>query len=254
MREKVFLLGGYDLEMQTIKELLEQMGIKYYDKHLSWNNATLNQYENELERYGNNAEFELYGIELQEKDAENIPMNYYRVDHHNDYSKKKSSLEQTAEILNVRLSWFQQLVAANDKGYIPAMQQSGASEKEIEKIRRQDRQTQGVTENDELLAEKAIEEKIMENGIIVVKSETNRFSPITDGLFPYEKLLIYTDDELMYYGKGKNLLVKHFEKEINSGKMFHGGGDEGFIGVAQNAHSIAEISELKNKIVELIKN
>lgn len=252
--EVIFLLGGYDLEMEAIKELLNERDIQYFDRHLAWDNAFLWQYEDILKRYGNRADCIVYGIELIEKGAEDIPVNYFRIDHHNDLNRLPSALEQTAEILNVSLSRRQQLIAANDKAYIPGMVLLGATREEIEEIRRSDREAQGVTKQDEELAEKAIEKRKTENGITIVQSGTSRFSPITDRLYPYGKLLIYTDDELMYYGIGKKLLVDHFVKEINSKKMFHGGDDNGFIGTAQNVYSEKELEELKDKIIKLLKS
>lgn len=34
MSYRIFLLGGYDLEMQTIRELLDKLRIDYVDKNL----------------------------------------------------------------------------------------------------------------------------------------------------------------------------------------------------------------------------
>ena len=51
MKNKVFLLGGHDLEMCTIKELLEARrgdGLLYSDKNLSRSSASLINYEEEL--------------------------------------------------------------------------------------------------------------------------------------------------------------------------------------------------------------
>ena len=252
MTEKIFLLGGYDLEMLTIRALLKENHIRYVDKKLNWTNASLTKYTDELNRYANDAAVTIYGIELQEKDVAYIPANYIRIDHHNDYSHLPSALEQTAAILDVQLDAEQQLIAANDRGYISAMQALGANEDEIKRIRLLDRRAQGVTETDELLAEEAIRNKSETNGITIINSQMNRFSPITDRLYPYEKLLIYTNDELIYYGVGKASLVSYFKDEIASGKMFHGGGDCGFIGTVRSVYSKEDITGLKNKILAMI--
>ena len=37
--KRIFLLGGYDLEMKVIKELLIQAKEVCFDKHLKWDNA-----------------------------------------------------------------------------------------------------------------------------------------------------------------------------------------------------------------------
>lgn len=216
-KHSLFLLGGYDLEMLTIKQMLEgKAGCIILDKHLQWDNARLSSYQDELCRF---ASYDIYGIELQEDIP--LPRNYHRIDHHNDWADKPSSLEQVAEILGETLSPYQQLVAANDRGYIPAMLALGASQEEIDDIRRKDREAQGVTEEDETLAEKAIAESLyIYKGVTVVKAFTSRFSPICDRLYPYKRLLIYTDAEWMFYGEGKEKLVRLFAEDISQKKYF----------------------------------
>lgn len=129
---RLFLLGGHDLEMWTIKQMLEERDdCAVADKQLHWDNALLSAYEEEL---SNNADFEIYGIELREDIT--APDNYISIDHHNDRSGQPSSLEQVASLLGVTLTQYQQLVAANDKGYISAMMALGASKEKIDEIRK----------------------------------------------------------------------------------------------------------------------
>jgi hypothetical protein len=254
-KKYVFLLGGYDLEMIEIRKILAtENDIIMYDKHLNWHNAHLSMYEEILQEYGNRDGIEIYGIELHETGIRDIPENYHRIDHHNDYSARPSSLEQVAIILNHEITREQQLIAANDKGYIPEMKKQGASDDEIKHIRLQDRKAQGVTPEDERKAEESVKNKTVEEGILVVKAATDRFSPVTDRLFPYEKLVIYTDDETVYYGKGKQQLTEYFDTEIKTGKMYHGGGNEGYIGTVKNIYSKEEIKQLKENIIQIIKN
>jgi hypothetical protein len=193
----VFLLGGHDLEMLTIKKLLLDSGFSdvanVEDRNLQWG-AKLSDYQNLF-----NDEHTFVGIELTQDIAP--PPQYINIDHHNEHSHKSSSLEQVLELLkshlgiDVEFTRDLQLVAANDQGYIPAMIEMGATPEEIADIRRRDREAQGVTEEDERLAEQSIREnKTVENGITVVKSLTSKFSTITDRLYPCEQLLIYTDD------------------------------------------------------------
>ena len=243
---KLFLLGGYDLEMLTIKEMLEgRDDCVVADRYLRWDNALLSAYENELVDYCDN---EIYGVELGEDIP--VPINYHRIDHHNDWYGKLSALEQVSMLLDVELNRYQQLVAANDRGYISAMEEMGATEEEIADIRKKDRMAQGVSEADESLAEQSIKENMLRCGsLLVVKSLTSRFSPICDMLFPYQRLLVYTDAEWMYYGEGKAELVEMFAEEIKVGKVFHGGGDNGYIGAADNASTQREIT----RIIEIIK-
>ncbi|MDR2511856.1 MAG: hypothetical protein LBC89_05305, partial [Bacteroidales bacterium] len=200
-------------------------------------------------------QFDIYGIELSEADfPQPLPANYHRIDHHNDFAGKPAAIEQIADILNIELTEYQKLVAANDSGYIPAMQRLGATQERIDEIRRKDRAAQGVTDEDERKAEISISEHLQQQGdLLVVKSLTPRFSTITDRLFPYKKLLIYTDNELTCYGEGKNLLVEHYQKEISEGKMYHGGGENGYFGVGNMAYQNTELVKIKETIIQIIK-
>lgn len=246
-QHNLFLLGGYDLEMTTIKHLLEgRKDCIVLDKHLLWGNAKLGAYQDDLQKY---QEYDIFGIELQEDIP--LPQKYHRIDHHNDWAHKPSVIEQVAQLISVKLNRDQQLVAANDKGYIPAMQALGATEEEIADIRKRDRAAQGVSEEDEIQAELSLAQNLSQYGkLIVVKSLTSRFSPICDKLFPYRQLLIYTDAEWMYYGEGKAKLVKQLENEIKQKKVFHGGGDCGYIGCVENAFSVEEINLFVEQIIK----
>src|SRR3989339_778061 len=115
MSDKLFLLGGQDLEMLEIKKLLERENIAYKDKNLKWG-AKLSDYQNELSFSGT-----IYGIEL-EADIE-LPKNciYIEIDHHGKNDHEKSSLEQVAKILGIELTREQKLIAANDSRYISGM-------------------------------------------------------------------------------------------------------------------------------------
>lgn len=242
---KLFLLGGHDLEMVTIKQMLkERKDCIVADKHLFWDNTLLSAYQEELSKY---ADCLIYGIELREDI--NAPDNYFSIDHHNDKNGQPSSLEQVATLLGVYLNRYQQLVAANDKGYIPAMKALDASKEEIDEIRRKDREAQGVTEDDELLAEQSIKNHLdRHKNISIVYSLTSKFSAICDRLFPYQRLLIYTDSEWTFYGEGKASLVEEFGADIEMGRIYHGGGATGYIGAVKGAFPSYIINEFVTSI------
>ena len=244
--QMLFLLGGYDLEMLTIKQMLEgKSECVVSDQRLRWDNACLSAYQDDMLSY---PDCDIFGIELQEDIP--LPAHYHRIDHHNDWADKPSALEQVADILGVKLNRFQRLVAANDKGYIPAMQAIGATDEEVADIRYRDRKAQGVTEQDELLAEQSVASNISRYGtLIVVKSKTSRFSPICDRLFPYRRLLIYTDTDWMYYGEGMSELVTRYAEKINQKKMFYGGGKKGYIGCVKNAYGEEQIKQFVEQII-----
>lgn len=246
-KQPVFLLGGRDLEMCVIADMLRAQRITFKDYSLQWDNAHLSQYQTELQEYGNHAFFQIYGVELQEDIIP--PTNYIRIDHHNDFIDKPSALEQVANLLNVSLNRYQQLVVINDRAYIPGLQAAGATSDEIAQIRYNDRKAQGVTKEEEQWAELAINENREQIGdLIIIHAFCSHFSPICDRLYPYEKLLIYTDEELMYYGKGVNQLIVLFGSEIFSNQFFYGGGENGYIGIVRNSCSFQQLQKFINKI------
>lgn len=258
--KNLFLVGGYDLEMITIKDLLVRNGYVdiskskdfsqtkcFADKNLGWG-AKVNSYEDFFDFDGI-----IYGVELEEPKNWQKPKNYSSIDHHNERENEKSSIEQVADVLMTPLNRHQQLVAHNDKGYIPAMEKFGATPDEISNIRYADRQAQGVTDKDEKLAEKSIQKNLeLKNGVTVIKSLTNKFSPLTDRRYGLDKhLIIYTAKNLCYYGCMKNIITNHFRHLLESKKAYSGGGDNGFFGIKDNVFSE---SELENRIIpEIIK-
>lgn len=242
----IFLLGGYDLEMVTIKQLLEKRDdCIVADKHLTWNNAFLSAYREELTKY---ADSKIYGIEL--RDDITAPDNYTLIDHHNDKSGKPSSLEQVATMLGVSMDRYLQLVSANDKGYIPAVKAMKASKVEIEDIRRKDRAAQGVTKEDEAKAKLALESAdISYPGLVFVKTTSSKFSPIIDSLseaYPYHSYIVYTDDQICTYGPITPLFIRDFQDKK---ELYYGGTGNGYAGLSD----IRETSMSMEQIIQTIK-
>lgn len=243
---KIFLLGGHDLEMLTIKQLLEEQSVAFYDAKLEWNNARLSAYQ----KYFSDEQM-FYGVELKE-DCQ-LPKHYCRIDHHNDYSGRPSSLEQVAAILEIELNRWQKLVAINDAMYIPGMESFGATKEEFQCIRLADRQAQGVTEEEEREAEASIERSVEIESVRVVQTKNRRFSPITDRLYPCKQLLIYNNEELTYYGKNVTCLTNCYAKEIEGQTAYYGGGNHGFFGLAKGYYTEEEIKMNVERIIKLIK-
>lgn len=243
-----FLLGGADLEMQTIRDVLVRQSIPFADHHLRWDNALLSSYRKELQEVKEGQT--VYGIELREDILP--PACYQAIDHHNGLSSMPCALEQVMEILQLPMNRYEQLVSGNDKAYISGMLALGATSEEIATIRLADRKAQGVTDEEEQLAEKAIaDNQEFVNGLIIVRALCSRFSPICDRLFPFHKLLIYTDTEWMYYGKRADEVRSLFFKEFDDGNLFYGGGEQGYVGIKQNVYNKDEILEMVNRIKNL---
>ncbi len=237
----IFLLGGYDLEMLTIKKLLDEHNIEYYDKKLQWG-AKLSTYK----EYFNDHE-EFYGVELEE-DIE-APTKYTLIDHHGKYSHSKSSLEQVAELLNIKLSREMQLIAANDSRYIQGMQSLCATQEEIKRIRQQDRQAQGVTQEDEKLAKLSIQEA---NNSPFIYSKTEKFSAVSDRIYhKFSSYTIYNELTISFYGYRITQVITFLKsKNLKDDAIYYGGGDFGFVGIKKGTLSFEQI---KNTIKEFKK-
>ena len=239
-KQPLFLLGGKDLEMKEIRNLLKMHGIPFVDKGLSWG-ASLSSYKEELSHWTDYSD--IYGVELhQDISVNDIPDNYRTIDHHDQYEYNNSSLEQVRDILKglgKEVEWTDRLkwVAANDKGHIAAMKAADATDTDIELIRKQDREAQGVTEEDYRLAEEAVKgKKEIKKGddteLVIIKSKTGKFSAITDLVYPWKRLLVYSETELAYYGKDKSGLRSEVKKafELHDDSFYWGGGDNGYFG------------------------
>lgn len=261
MEKVLFLLGGYDLEMITIREILKENNYTqvdaanyidvrkgFADKKLSWG-ASIKEYEEYLDFPG-----KIFGIELTEPPGWIKPANYTGIDHHNELSHLPSSLEQVADLLGISLNRWLELVAANDKGYIPAMKEMSATDEEIQEVRRKDREAQGVIEEQERQAEESIENNLRwKNGVAVIKSLTEKFSPIADRMYgKADRLLIYDDQQMVYYGNGVKKIARDFSNLVQQKKAYWGGGENGYFGIAKGNFSADEIKKYVEQITEAV--
>lgn len=244
----LFLLGGHDLEMLTIRHILVGAGYPVMDRNLSWG-ARLSSYGDVLHRADTHLEY-VFGIELID-DLLLDDTRYHPIDHHNADNHSPGALEQVSALIGHTLTDEEKLIAANDTGYIPAMAALGASREVMEDIRLRDRKAQGVTEEDEDLATASISRYLERIGnTLVARSLTPHFSAICDRLFPFLRLLVFNDEEWTFYGEGKSALTLEFAPEIAGGRIYHGGGENGYIGAAKGAFTMEEI----NRFVSTFKD
>lgn len=210
----VFFLGGYDLEMKTIKELLEEKGISYYDKSLSWG-AKASAYKQEINKTIGSGLLPVL-IEL-ENDIGLTNENCIFIDHHKETFGQLSSLRQVFELLQMsEEEWTRrfQLVDANDKGHIQALINMGASKEEILAIRKAEWQAQGITEEQIEQSQLAIKklETLCNGELTIVHLPHSKTAVVTDllhsalGDLGYKNLLIISPDEINFYGNG-NLVI-----------------------------------------------
>lgn len=209
-----FFLGGHDLEMVTLAELLarEAPG-RFADKRLSWG-AKASDYRREIEAALARGDVPVL-VEL-EPDLELPREVVVVVDHHGDRAgrERPTSLEQVFELLDLppeRWSRWYELVAANDRGYIPALRRAGASEEEIRRVRAADRAAQGITEEDEQATEAALAslERRCDGRLLVARLSHGRTTALVDRLQPelggpgFENLLVFSPGEVNFFGSGE---------------------------------------------------
>lgn len=226
----VFLLGGNDLEMAEIKNLLEIKHVPYQDHHLSWG-ASWDSYKDYCLGKGK-AYDKIYGIELVGK----IPAaNCILIDHHNENCQRPASILQVCSILCIRPSRHQQLVAANDSGYIPGLRAAGATNEEIFAIRKEDRKISGCTEADE--ANAAAHYEIYgstERPIYKATLKTAKFAPFIDTHWEANRMYLLNGPaadhkiEVQISGKGAMDYLDKFKALCPN--CWYGGGADGYVG------------------------
>lgn len=207
-----FFLGGKDLEMTAIKSLLEKEKVTYSDAGLAWG-ASTSKYGNEINKVASEGKTPVL-VELQVDSP--LPENTLNIDHHNDRAGEPASILQVCEMLGVQPTRKMQLIAANDSGYIPAMKALDATSEEINQIRLLDRQSQGITAEQEQEAERAIAEKTEVYGVTVVRMKHSKTATVTDRLFCENKpqnLLIFSED-----GELTTLVTALFVKNCKGNK------------------------------------
>ncbi len=241
--DRVYLLGGQDLEMFEIEQLLKQNNCVYYNNHLQWG-VVLSSYKDIFREISGT---QVVGIELPD-DITDKDFKYINIDHHNDNFKNDSSLEQVAKLLGVELNRYQMLVAENDKGYIPAMKEFGASDNEIEDIRKKDRLAQGCSDEDERFAVTSISKNKKEFGdLIIVYSLSSKFSPICDRLYTYKKILVYHGHELNYYGKNAKEVYEYLK--LKCATTYAGGYNISYTGCIAGTEK--ELNQLIKDIIKM---
>jgi len=230
---RIWVLARNDGEAVEIERLLKQADEHALISRQIWG-ASWRGLEEEIRRelvrfQEEHPEGVIYGIELagpEQLGAVNIDHHRYRDE---DRSHPLSSLEQVAEIMGVELDGRQQLVAANDRGYIPAMLELGATDAEVDDVRRQDRQAQGITSEDEEQAEKDLAAAKWLGAKVDVWCPQRATSAHSDRLYGVaEEALLRSPDQWEYYGpKHRRLAECGFSEHHWSG----GRPESGFFGI-----------------------
>jgi len=218
----LFCLGGHDLEMLTIKQLLEEHSQPVLDKNLSWG-ATASAYQQEIDEALRSGITPVL-VELQNDlglNSEQVIM----IDHHGKQAgaTQPTALHKVFNILHLPAShwtrWFE-LVVANDRDYIQGLQAINASQEEIIKIREADRRAQGISAADDNAALQALDTMEIKNDSALTIVHLNHYhtTAVVDALHPalggvgYSNLLIVSPQELNFFGEGESVqaLVQKF--------------------------------------------
>lgn len=208
-----YFLGGRDLEMRAIADLLAAHAPgRYADHGLPWG-ARASDYA-ELIRACLVAGQQPVLVELPWDLRDPQPETVTLIDHHGAAAgvSAPTSLEQVfARLQRPRSEWTRQLalIAANDRGHTRAMQAMGATAEEMRAIRAADRAAQGISASDERAAESAIAAmKHLPSGILVVRLPHIHAAAVADRLDAalggpgYRDLLVLSPHELNFYGEG----------------------------------------------------
>lgn len=232
MPNRLWIVPANDLEALEIHALLAEHGEAVLRTDQPWG-ASWEKLEPkilaEVLRFQKSGDGTVFGVELGGKKpagAENIDHHYYPGD---DRSNPLSSIEQVAKILGVGLSRERQLVAANDKGWIPSLREAGASSEEIAGIRKRDRAAQGITSKQEEQARTDVAGAKISRGVAIVECSGLPTSAHTDFLEPLAlEILLKSPDRWSYSGPRHKILAGLKLKENH----WSGGKDErGYFGI-----------------------
>jgi len=204
----LYFLGGCDLEMQQIAEVLSDHSVACENLGEAWSGKLYAYHESKIAAAIRRGQRPVL-IELG-----NIPESVQPfvdiIDHHGeDSGHVPTSLEQVLQRLGLTPTHEQQLIAANDKGYIEGMIAAGATLEEVEHIRRDDREAQKITSEQMQQAATAIAARDTSvPGLTVVQLPHGRTAAVTDLLHAYlggpgyANLLILCPGEVNFYGDG----------------------------------------------------
>lgn len=228
-----FFLGGRDLEMRTIAELVTaHLGPEHViDRGLGWG-AGLSDHADGLAGLAEGAVPVLVELALDQP----IPQAAIIVDHHGDAAGHPTALEQVFALLGLASSaWTRHLalVAANDRGHVRAMRAMGARPEEILSIRAADRAAQGILAEEDRAGAAALAaaETVLGGRLCVVRLPHGRTATVMDPIAAatpegqIRDVLIICPAEVDFYGRGAAIraLDSAFPGGWSGGDLPHAG-------------------------------
>jgi len=214
----IFYLGGHDAEMIAVKNLIIDYKIpneNIKDNDLKWG-AKLSEYKDELSKLTK----EQIPVFIELNLDVDYPSNAIIIDHHNEKAgkDKKTSIEQVADLLGIKLNREQELISANDKGFIWGMIDIGATEEEIQRIRKLDLEKQGVTDEDKVKAKISVDHFLerISSDMVIINSLIENTTPITEFIYKYYiHIFIITPSNKLYYS-GPEKIIRILEDKYSS--------------------------------------
>ncbi len=206
-----FFLGGHDLEMLTIGELVrgEQGDAAVVDKGLRWG-ARAEAYAAEIAAWCDAGGVAVL-VELPGLDGP--APNVIEVDHHGARAAEPSALRQVFALLGLpEARWTRSfaLVEANDVGHVAAMRAMGATAAEMAAIRAADRAAQGITPAEEMAGRAALAaaRSALGGRLMVVDLPHTRTATVMDPLAlelgdATRDVLVLTPAGPQFFGQGK---------------------------------------------------
>ena len=212
-----FFLGGRDLEMCEIGNLLHQLKnggdgriAEIYDKKLAWG-ACVSDFEHEVNSAIND---KLIPVLLELECDIDIPDYAIEIDHHGARTGEPSALFQLFTLLDLpKKQWTRHyaLVDANDRGHIAEMRKIGASDVELVAIRKADRSAQGISEDEEKSGLRALDkvELACDASLLVVRLPHERTATVSDPLAlsgETRDLLVLCPRSTHFFGRGDRIM------------------------------------------------
>ena len=211
-----FFLGGRDLEMATIRALLDRLMragdarvAAVHDPGLAWGAAA----SDHAAEIGVAAAAGLVPVLVELAPDIALPPGTLQIDHHGERTAEPCALRQVFDLLTLPAAdWTRQLalVAANDTGHVPGLRAMGATEAEVAASRAADRAAQGITAAEEAagLAALAAARLALRGTLRIVRLPHGRAATVADPLALRDDtrdLLLLTPGTREFYGSGARI-------------------------------------------------
>lgn len=209
----VVVVPQNDAEAVRIVEILTSQNVKALVTKQAWGASWENLEAHIKEELATLQDsHHIYGVELM-----GTPLfGGTNIDHHSydgdNRSNELCSLEQVANLIGYKLNIEDMFISSNDKEYIDGMYSLGEalamSQEEIanmvSKVRALDRAAQGISQEQETIAEEAIVRKeVLRDDSYLVRMSHSKTSTVCDRMYgSYKNLLIISEDgEVNFFGR-----------------------------------------------------